>query len=762
MAGPKIIVDGDTTKMQRALEQGVRALDKIQERMQQAARRTQEQVESNRKEREARRQAQQELDKHTRAFEKHMKAVKAAQTPHERYKESIKELQAAEKAGIGTAEQHAAARDQVKAALFAEERALEENTEEHRKSVAVQKMAKQAMENQIPPLLRYRREMRSLIRERRAERISVDEYRAARRQLRTELEKGMKGEQSALQGMVKGFAAAAASALSIQQALALAAQAMQEIKEFEEARADASMTVAQAEVETRRNLATLPPAVQEEQIKFAKELAAREGTDVAQTVLAFGRTFSASGGNLQAAKDATALGAKFGVLNPENIGTYATGFADIMQTFGGTAEQAASLIQTFQGRARLEDPKRAGRILAAPATQAAEQYADDTLAARQSAALLALFTTRTADKFGEASQTALLTLQQKVATTFDDVPAAIEEAQTKVTKLEREEAKSLARETEAERRSVAIEEQEKEVARLRGARPGTERALEFREATATLADMKADLQVFTDTTKQQAADRTKELDEQRKLIAALQQVEGQDPGELFGRLEMFQRFPALMALIRETEFGEQKFKTVITQTLQGKNEQALENILQDITTDPEVIRGVLAREEQSPVIAAARRRARSENRITGAQVQPRAADITLMRETVERTLNETAFRGNWFGGVSNAQARREAMANMNRNNMRNDVAQRGAVALVRRGEQMMDRQGVMDAEQVTAFAAGSDAIQSVLLDILENDKQIGERQRQALEDLNQRLQTQEETLAGMAAAGAANGGGGGQ
>jgi len=289
-----------------------------------------------------------------------------------------------------------------------------------REEQAMAREAKRAFEEARSPLEKYNAAKQALDGLLKKNKISQEEYNAALRKSKTELEgTGQAGEQAfgaKAVGMVKMMAGALGLTGGVAGAVALVRMEYQHLIEVQREAAMAQMTVAQAQEAALTNLGA---TTAQERDKFTGEVSRMSQTMGVSEAEIYKRASDAlsargdkpvygTGGAMEAVR------ASFGFAPGDTAaGVAASGAAlDISAVTGGTAEQSLGFLQAVGQKARITDPKKLAVNLPPALTAATAAGADPQTAA----AMFAALTQGMADPTGESSRTASIALSQELRT----------------------------------------------------------------------------------------------------------------------------------------------------------------------------------------------------------------------------------------------------------------------------------------------------------------------------------------------------------
>ena len=741
-------VIGDSSKMQKAIDDGIKKMEKLNERILKNTREMNKNRDSARKLREEDAKAKKVKAEVTAEWNKMNKVMLAARTPINKYNDSMRELYKMETLGVISAEQHAAARRHLKKVLEEEERAIEQNTDEYKRHIKVQKEMQAVLDRNRTKTELYNQTLKRWRAEVGKGNITMQQFRASAAALRRELEATSK-QGGSLANFAAGFATAATAVAAIRAGIQASVDAMKELVEMEAERADAQMTTAQKAEQAMRNL---PLAQQQQAMDMSRDLTMKYGVDNDAAVLAVGSAVTAAGGNFQIAEQALNIGAQYGRLTPEDMTTYTTAIGDVMKASGLGAAQSASLIESTGIQSRIQKASKVGAAVTPGIRHATSVYKDDELAAKQAAALLAALSNLAVDKTGEASRTATVQMLQKIDETFSNLPGEIVDAQNRLGKLQRADSYDTSAERIALDANALQTRQATFNRRFTGGETGR-RLEERKKEELAIKEMTASL----DASRRKSADdqrlRNEAIKTEQDLINALQGLQGQDSSTLFKRFDMFAASVPLTNLLNETEFGEQQFKKPMEMLLDGTLMPYLRDTASKISTDETLFherrkseRDAIIRGEKGFIGAA--QDARAAENIAAMGIAADTGDIyeAKGREIVAKTLENTRVRG--ATGVGDYLG--ERLTGVESSFYSGDKLARTLTSTLLNRERTLQNAGGTP-EQFDRLLAGVTAYGDLLEDRIANDNDLSKAQIAGLDRMAEVLDRLEGKLEGMGA-----------
>jgi len=214
---------------------------------------------------------------------------------------------------------------------------------------------------------------------------------------------------------------------SISGAVALVRSEIQAVREEEEKRTQAKLTVAEAEAALRRNIFAAGPSDRERLLAAGPEIAEATRLPVAPIFQALAGTFSATGGDVPLTLDLVKIAPQF-TRKADEIATLAAGLGDIVTTGGlKDAEDALGFLTITQAGSRPTETaqvaKQVGKVLGAFTSPLAGSTPGE------GAALFAATTIGAADPQGRLARTATIKLIDQTREFFEKNSRGFTESQ---------------------------------------------------------------------------------------------------------------------------------------------------------------------------------------------------------------------------------------------------------------------------------------------------------------------------------------------
>lgn len=313
------------------------------------------------------------------------------------------------------------------------------------------------------------------------------------------------GDRSFGDGAIKKLGAFTAGFVSVGTAISAVTEYLREQQEIMTAAMDQQLSLAQAQQEAAKNLAAYSAFERDKLLQEAvPEIARKTGfSNLGQLTLALG-TAASSGATSEQAVSAVEAAAAVDRLTPENVGNTAAGAVSILKQTGLTdARQAIALIQTAGTQAKITESSAIIKEMPAAlgSTMMTVPGQDPQEAARQAAALFTNITQVAGDTKGASSATFQKDFANRMGTFFRDAEKTRVNARSELQALQN-------KKTPLERDLVRMAELE-------------------------------------------------------KVIPQLEAMN--DPGTLFGRLQILSQQPDIAKEFVGAGFGEQGFRPVLSQ-----------------------------------------------------------------------------------------------------------------------------------------------------------------------------------------------------
>ncbi|EMI47385.1 hypothetical protein [Rhodopirellula sp. SWK7] len=384
--------------------------------------------------------------------------------------------------------------------------------------------------------------------------------------------------------------------VGVQEAIEAVTEVIQDQRQVLKDASDAHMTLAQAQQEAVKNLATLPKQQRDELInETAYDIADKAGVpEIAQVVRALGNARSA-GGDFEEVKSAVEVSAMANPLTPENIAKTSSSLIDLANATG-VADARINMNQSLVAGAesRMEDPIKVARAMAPAAVAAANRAPGGMrdLAAYQAMSIVSAISKMAADAEGDTSSTGtvqftqkldeftsglqaeLTSTQEKIATDQYSSPLSAQQKHSMNDLLSRREGKDANdQKIAALEKQLATMESEDAAAdpRFRTREETAKRKKERAAIKAELSNAKSmafdsgDEAKLADLEAKEAAAKKKFAEEQekrKKRVAELESagVKAGDNLLPFSQLELLHRAPGLKKEFLDIKFGEQRVR----------------------------------------------------------------------------------------------------------------------------------------------------------------------------------------------------------
>ena len=288
---------------------------------------------------------------------------------------------------------------------------------------AMAREAKRAFEEAKSPLDKYNQAKQTLDSLLKKGKISQDEYNAAVRRAKTEMDQaadsGDKAFGSKMHGMVTQLLGALGLSGGVAGAIQLVRAEYEQLIEAQREAAAATLTQAQAQEVALVNLGATTEAQRDKFTSAARVMAGDLGVSETEVYRRSSDALSARGDKPiygpGGAMDA--VRASFGFARGDSAaGMAAAGAAlDLSAITGGSAEQSLGFLQAVGQRARITDPRKLATNLP-PAMKAAVATGADP---QEAGALFAAVTQGMADPTGESSRTATISFVQQLRDRYE-------------------------------------------------------------------------------------------------------------------------------------------------------------------------------------------------------------------------------------------------------------------------------------------------------------------------------------------------------
>ncbi|QDV84998.1 hypothetical protein [Planctomycetes bacterium TBK1r] len=401
---------------------------------------------------------------------------------------------------------------------------------------------------------------------------------------------------------VTEIASIAAAYVGVQEAVQFVTQAMQEQQDVLKKSADEQRTLAAAQQEALKNLATVNQSDRTDLLQnlVPDTAIAAAFPDLVNLTKAIGDTRSA-GASVDQIKQILPVAAKLTALTPEFVDETSTALADSIRATGNqNVKEVASQLLLAGSDARIVDPSKLFRNLP-PVQVAAANSVSDALRAESALQATAAFTAVTragADSQGDASQTAQIQIQARLRSFFQDLGKDATEATAELAKLKKADPlTAVQRHTfnKLSQNEADKAKNDREIARLQSEIDSIESKLDAGDLDAetrrVLGIQKRDLGrelsrvrrvEFSDDDAAQLQglrDRIGDKDRayQEKIAelegtiaaASIKGYRGGRPELFFDQLKVLQQNPVLREAFLKDKFGEQRFRSATEQFVTG-------------------------------------------------------------------------------------------------------------------------------------------------------------------------------------------------
>jgi molybdopterin converting factor small subunit len=392
--------------------------------------------------------------------------------------------------------------------------------------------------------------------------------------------------------------------VGVQEAIQFVTDTIREQQEVLKDASDAHRSLAVAQQEAYKNLASFDDKTQDTLIqKFAIEVADEAKIPQIEAIVdAIGATASA-GANFEQLQEAVRAAALLNRLTPESIETTAGSLFDFARATGNNdAEENASQMFLLASQSRITDPakvfKNAAPVLVAGSNMAPEGRRQEV--ASSAAAIFSALTKAGADTQGDSASTAAIQFMNRLDEFFESLGQDATEAKKKLAELKKEDPLSAAQRLDMERLStneananrtnaqikhlqgIIDREQRFQDERPEGTTKEELRESGIRERKAREALTKVSKSEFDETDAARLEDLRAKLGEadrkyqaemaklQAKIAAAnVKGFKGKLPETIDDQLRTLQSNPEIMESFLADKFGEQRFRPGFDQLVRG-------------------------------------------------------------------------------------------------------------------------------------------------------------------------------------------------